>query len=65
MGVHDQPIIAILLKDDKNKDGGFVTLQLRVQRPIGSGGGLFTRSDSAAHPLPAEQLSSIDNVKNR
>jgi hypothetical protein len=39
--------------------------QLCVQRHMGSGGGLFTGSGSAAHPLFAERLSAIANAKNR
>jgi hypothetical protein len=37
--------------------------QLCVQRHMGSGGGLFTRSGSAAHPLFAERLSAIANLR--
>ena len=62
-----------LLFHDKNAQSGEsltplkifsngVTLQSRVQRHMGSGGGLYTRSDSVADPLLAERLSVMANA---
>jgi hypothetical protein len=40
------------------------TPPLSSQRHIGSGGGLFTRSGSEAHPLSVERLPAILNRYN-
>jgi hypothetical protein len=48
----------------KAKEIRWVILWLWSQRHIGSGGGLFTRSDSAANPLFAERLIVIANCEN-